>query len=133
MPLKTLQPNFVHSSSILNGHNYQIKAEETVSKESFTNNNSVIITKDIYKSRKQLNLSPFIINLNAYKKKYDKLPKIYFFKGYGENKTIHYELAETLNEFYVLEEQHDRKLFKKELSDLRKQLLWFGEDLGLKN
>lgn len=131
MPLKSLQPDYVHSGSILNGHQYDHRSEESVSKKSFTNNNSVIITDDIYESTHQLNLSPFIINLNAYKKKYDRIPKVYFFNGLDQQGCLYYELAETLNENFKLEMEPERKIYKKELMRLRDQLNWFQEDLRL--
>lgn len=130
LPNRVKEPQFVHKSAILRGDNYRIQEDMDVPRTSFTNNNSVLITKDIFGVHDSLNLSPFVIDENAYKLKKEKTPKVYFFKGWGDENTIHYELAQTLKEFFVIDKNIDVRKYTKGLANIRNQLLWFRDDLG---
>ena len=130
LPKRVQNPQFVHKSAILMGHDNQMLMEEPVTRTSFTNNNSVLVTKDIYGDSDQLNLSPFVIDGNAFKLKKEKLPKIYFFKGWADTSVV-YELAETLREYFVIDERIDINVYKTSLQNIRDQLKWFRDDLGI--
>lgn len=130
-PNRVKQPEFVHYKAVLRGRDYATIDDAPVIRNSFTSNNSVLITKDISSPSDQLNLSPFVIDENAFKIKEEKLPKIYFFKGWLDEISLYYQHAEMLEENFRVKESFDVKKYKKSLLDLKKQFTWFKQDLGL--
>lgn len=130
-PNRVKQAEYVHYKAVLRGRDYATIDDAPVFRSTFTSNNSVLITKDISGQSDQLNLSPFVIDENAFKIKEEKLPKIYFFNGWLNEMNLYYQHAEMLEENFRVKEAFDIKKYKKSLLDLKKQFLWFRQDLEL--
>lgn len=130
-PNRVKNPEYVHYKAVLKGRDYATIDDAPINREGFTSNNSVLVTKDINTASEQLNLSPFVIDENAFKIKEEKLPKIHFFKGWLDGKSLYYEHAEMLADNFRIKQNFDAKKYKKNLQDLQKQFLWFKQDLGL--
>ncbi|GEM_PF-1347491 len=109
---RTKDPVFVHYKSILRGRDYVTVEDKPVKRSSFTSNNSVIVTKDIEHTDEPLNLSPFMIDENAFKIQEDKLPKIHYFNGWENGKSIIYEHAEMMEEDFKVDADYNNKRYK---------------------
>lgn len=109
---RTKDPVFVHYKSILRGRDYVTVEDKPVNRSSFTSNNSVIVAKDIENADEPLNLSPFVIDENAFKIQEDKLPKIHYFNGWEDNKSIIYEHAEMMEEDFKVNAEYNNKRYK---------------------
>jgi len=130
LPQRVKDPTFKHNSSILIGARSHIK-EEFFFKTSYTSNNSIVLTKDISTSSVPLNLSPFVIDENAYKKEKEKIPNIFFFKGWGTDGSIHFEGASRFEDEFIITKEIDTDKYEKDLAGIRVQLLHFKQDLGI--
>lgn len=105
-------PKFIHNKAVLRGRDYDTLDNKPLARQSFTSNNSVIVTKDIKNESGQLNLSPFVIDQNAFKIGSNKSPKIYYFNGWLNEKNILYEHAEMLDEDFRVKENYDKTRYK---------------------
>ena len=126
--LKT--PSFIHTKSILRGRDYATIDDKPIARSGFTSNNSVVVTKDIQHSPEQLNLSPFVIDENAFKlQQEDKLPKIHYFKGILEEDGLFYQHAEQLTENFEVIKKYNQKKYQ-DLEILLEQFEQFKIDIG---
>lgn len=130
------EPSFIHSKYVLRGIDYAMMDDKPVSRDAFTSNNSVIVTKNFEKQHELLNLSPFVIDENAFKLQEYKLPKIHYFKGWTSDKSLYYEhiesleSADPLNDNFEVPEHFDFKKYK-ELDILMKQFGQFKMDIAI--
>lgn len=127
---RSKNPTFIHSKSILKGRDYATIDDKPIARKEFTSNNSVIVTKSIAESLEQLNLSPFVIDENAFKLQEDKLPKIHYFKGWTREKNLYYEHAELLAENFEIPKDYNKKKYK-DLEILMEQFGQFKTDMAL--
>jgi hypothetical protein len=127
-PYRAPTASFIHQKSILRGHDYVIMDDEPLQRPEYISNQSVLIVKDIYESATYLNLSPFLIDENAYRLKSD-LPKLYFLGGKTGEQII-YEQAETFENKLHIEPNYDKRQYRK-LETIFQQFDWLKEDLDL--
>jgi hypothetical protein len=127
-PYRAPTASFIHQKSILRGHDYVIMDDEPLQRPEYISNQSVLIVKDIYESATYLNLSPILIDENAFRLKSD-LPKLYFYGGKKDDQII-YEQAETFENKLQIEPNYDKRQYRK-LETIFHQFDWIGEDLEL--
>ncbi len=125
-PHRAPEASFIHQKSILRGHDYVIMDDEPLQRHEYINNQSVLIVKDIYESSSYLNLSPFLIDENAYRLK-SELPKLYFYKAW-DGEDILFEQAETFENQFRVRRQYDKRQYRK-LESLFQQFDWLKEDI----
>jgi len=129
-PRHTKLPVYVHNKAVMKGRDYATIDNKPLKRDVFTSNNSVIVTKDIRTSTEQLNLSPFVIDQNAFKVEEDKLPKIHYFKGWLNKGEITYEHAEMLEEDFEVRESYKGTKYK-DLEILLGQFQQFRLDFNM--
>lgn len=87
------------------------------------NNNSIYLAKDFRQDERPLNLTPFLIDENAFKTKLEvQLPKIHFFNGREGENTLQYVHAEVPQTTVVIRKsisERDAK-FKRKASSVEK-------------
>jgi hypothetical protein len=127
-PYRSPTASFIHQKSILRGHDYVIMDDEPLQRPEYISNQSVLVVKDIYESATYLNLSPFLIDENAFRLK-SELPKLYFYGGNMDEEII-YEQAETFENKLQVALQYDKRRYRK-LESIFQQLDWLKEDLEL--
>lgn len=130
LPRREPDPVFVHQKAILKGRDYATIDRAPIRRNSTASNNSVYIARDIADDEPPLNLSPFLIDLNAFKVKKEYLPKIYFFNGL-ENGKLYFEHAETIDNPFIVRLGEKERQFHN-LDSLFTMAALFKEDLGLK-
>lgn len=128
-PKSSSEPIFVHSMSVLKGRDLANIAREPAPQQRFDSNNSIFILRNNAPENPALNLSPFMIDENAFRRKKNFLPKIYFYNGMQDGK-IHYQHAETLSYRFLLDSQYDRIAYR-DLDLLFQQLAFFRSLIGI--
>lgn len=128
-PRRDPKPAFIHQKAILKGRDYATIDMAPMRSENVNSNNSVFITRDLESEGLSLNLSPFVIDQNAFKQKQQCLPKIYFFNGLQEE-TLHFLHADTKDLDFVISEAADDPLYKN-LDRLFVGVELFRKDLGI--
>lgn len=96
-PRQKPEPIFYHNQFTLKGleSSKKINSYTQLDREKAINNNSIYLAREFKKELQPLNLSPFLIDENAFKEKSDiKLPKVHFFNGKTEGDQLNYIHAE---------------------------------------
>lgn len=129
LPRMDPSPTFIHQKAILKGRDYATIDMEPIRREGTSSNNSVFITRNVEEDGLPLNLSPFLIDQNAFKVKQQYLPKIYFFDGMKEEQ-LHFSHADTIDlDFVVSDAAHDPRY--QNLDGLLTGLKLFRQHIGL--
>ncbi len=127
-PYRAPSASFIHQKSILRGHDYVIMDDEPLQRPEYISNQSILIVKDIYESSSYLNLSPFLVDENAFRMK-SELPKLYFYAA-NEGENLLFEQAETFENKLEVSKNYDKRQYRK-LETLFQQFEWLKEDLEL--
>ncbi len=137
LPRRSKEPVFLHNKSILRGYDYVNMDQSPLERLSTVNNNSIYLAREIKTEAHPLNLSPFLIDENAFKIKPEPLPKLHFLDYISEN-ALHFKHAATLREGFVLprtfESPSDKRTFRrtyKDVAPLLELLTFFETDLKL--
>lgn len=137
LPRRSVEPVYLHQKSILKGYDYINMDQSLLKRSSSVSNNSLYLAREIAREEQPLNLTPFLIDENAFKLKTEQLPKVHFLDFTGEG-SLHYRHAATLEEELVIrnkfEDSQDKRAFRRKYKDvdLLFQLIdFFKEDLKL--
>lgn len=95
---------FLHDNGLLRGSNEKSIAIYPTPREDYTENQSVVVTKSFYQGERTLNLTPFLIDRNAFSTKKGGLPDIYFYYGLDQGKRC-YQRASTMKDLYTVEKE----------------------------
>jgi hypothetical protein len=129
LPRREPDPIFIHEKAILKGRDYATIDTEPVKRESTSSNDSVFITRNLEKDGLPLNLSPFLIDQNAFKVKKQYLPKMYFFDGMEDEK-LHFLHADATKKNFVVTRTDNDPIYR-HLERLFDMFDLFRQDLGL--
>lgn len=137
LPRRASEPVFLHNKSILKGYDYINMDQSLLKRNSSVNNNSIYLAREIEHEQTPLNMTPFLIDENAFKVKKDQLPKIHFL-DYQEQGALHYRHAATLKDSFVvknafedLQEKREYRRKYKEIELLFQLIDFFKTDLKL--
>lgn len=121
LPRRADVPVYLHHKSILKGYDYVNMDQSTLKRNSSVNNNSIYLAREIETEERPLNLSPFLVDENAFKVKRDQLPKVHFL-DYLENGTIHYKHAATMQDEFVVrnafEDMQEKRNYRRTYKDV---------------
>ena len=124
-PRQQPAPVFFHNQFTLQGLEASDQANiyTPIDRPEAINNNSIYLAKDFRQEGRPLNLSPFLIDENAFKAKLDvQLPKIHFFKGQEGANALHYVHAEVPQNSAVIRKSSSQRAskFKRKASSTEK-------------
>lgn len=131
MPRQVNNPAYVYEKAILKGRDYATIDTEPLLLQNVCSNNSVFITEngDLRELGLQLNLSPFLIDQNAFKAKESYLPKLYFFDGIEGEKIFFLHADTTVSDFTVTPTGNDPAYHN--IDSLFEVFSHFQRDIGL--
>jgi hypothetical protein len=122
-------PAFVHQKAHISGREYPTIDHEPISYNNTINNHSVFLTRNAKADGQALNLSPFVIDQNAFKGKKHYLPKVYFFEGIDKEGQVHYNHVDTQSLNFIL--TNESTLAKHAyLKQLPNSIRAFCQDIG---
>jgi hypothetical protein len=124
-------PYFVHQKATLRGRDYETLDKEPVFRHAFTCHNSVVLVRDMT-AEDPLELTPFLMDENSFKNKEGHLPKIYFFNGRPDEKTLEFTHVENPEERLQVGEDYDKRKYQ-DLDLILKQMELFIKELELAN
>ena len=129
-PHRRGKPSFIHEKTLISGREYPTVDQTPIASDFTSNNHAIFLSSSIKEERFSLNLSPFIIDQNAFKGKKHYLPKIYFFSGINIEKQLHFTHVDTPSLDFVIDDENtiDKFAFLKQISN---SILAFCQDLNL--
>lgn len=129
-PSRHGKPNFIHEKASINGREYPAIDQAPIAYTHTFNDHSIFLSRNAEADGLSLNLSPFIIDQNAFKGKRNFLPKIYFFSGIDQEKQIYFRHVDTHSLDFVL--TNDIKTTPHSyLKQVRDSIQSFCEDIGI--
>lgn len=106
-PRHQSEPDFYHNQFTLKGleSSNRTNSYTPLNRETAINNNSIYLAREFKKELEPLNLSPFLIDENAFKEKSDiKLPKIHFFNGKEKDQLSYVHTEDPRNTLVIRKE-----------------------------
>jgi hypothetical protein len=128
-PRKKINPEFIHQKAVLKGRDYATIDTDPLRRESTANNNAIFLTRSLEKDGLPLNLSPFLIDQNAFKLRKHHLPKLYFFAGFADKK-LYFAHADTIDLDFIVAREEPSDAFGN-LDLLFTNVAEFQQDIGL--
>ena len=131
MPRPSPAPSYLYQKAVLRGRDYATIDTEPLSLLDICSNNSVFITDlgDLKERGLKLNLSPFLIDQNAYKTKENYLPKIYFFDG-QEDQKLYFRHADTTESDFTVASNGNDPMYR-DIDSLFQVIESFQRDIGV--
>jgi hypothetical protein len=99
--------SFLHENAVLRGTVDKTANIYALPREDYTENQSVIVSKNLFGKEKTLNLSPFIIDINAFSLKKQNLPDLHFWYGTDEKGQLCYQRISQMQDFFQVEKESD--------------------------
>lgn len=96
---------FLHENAVLRGASEKHASIYPLPREAYTENQSIIVSKSLFGGESTLNLSPFIIDVNAYSVNANNLPDIHFWFGTDERGQLRYQRAAQMGDLFTVERE----------------------------